>query len=250
MKKLKLVLLTVGIFCTSLLFHSCLDDDGYSLGKFWVAVATVESLDDYSHYFRLDDGTTLWPANVGYTGHNLETGRRAWLNYTILSDEMSGFDHYIKVNGVDPILTKKIAENMGEENDSIYGTAPVALHNEDIWIGDGYLNLIFKFNYGGQERHFVNLIPRGNDETGTNGVYELEFRHHAYDDPPINSVGGIVCFDISELSPGDDGMVKLKVYANTFNGERTYEFEYNSQKDSISERAPSDFAVDYFERVN
>lgn len=246
MEKLKLIMLTIGIFCTSLLFHSCLDDDGYSLGDFVMEVATVESTDSNQHYFKLDDGATLWPAAGYYLGHNLEDGQRAWLNYTILSDEKDGFTHYVKVNGVDPVLTKTIAEDLGEKNDSVYGTDPISVKN--IWIGNGYLNVIFGFNYGGKERHFVNLLHKVDAEA--ENPYELEFRHNAYDDPPEASVPGIVCFDLSDLPDTEGETVKLKVNVKTFNGAKTYELEYNSGKDMMSERAPSNSGLDYFERVN
>jgi len=210
-------------------------------------VATVESLDSNQHYFKLDDGSTLWPANViGYTGHNLDDGQRTWLNYTILSDDRDGFTHYVKVNGVDPILTKMIAEDLGEKNDSIYGTDPISV--EHIWIGDGYLNLIFEFNYGERERHFVNLIPKVSAGEGTS--FEVEFRHNAYNDPPQRAVPGIVCFDLSTLPDTEGETVKLKVHVKTFKGEKTFELDYNSDKDKVLERAPSSFDSDYFERVN
>lgn len=244
MKRMKIFVLTVTLLSMSLLFNSCLDDDGYSLGKYWLGVATVESLDNNQHYFKLDDGTSLWPAAGSYLGHNLNDGQRAWLNYTILSDSLSGFDHYVKINGVDPILTKKIAEDLGEKNDSVYGTDQIKV--DDIWIGDGYLNMIFAFNYGGTKRHFVNLLPAGDEEN----VYQLEFRHNAYDDPPATSVPSIVCFDLSDLPDTEGKTVKLTIKVKTFSGNKTYELDYNSDKELITDRDPSGFDIENFERVN
>lgn len=241
---MKFFVLAMGMLSMSLLFNSCLDDDGYSLGDYWVEVATIESLSSSDHYFRLDDGSTLWPAAGNYLGHNLDEGQRTWLNYTILSDSLSGFDHYVKVNGIEPILTKKIAEDLGEENDSEYGTDPVDV--DDIWIGDGYLNVIFKFNYGGQERHFVNLLPAGDEEN----AYQVEFRHHAYEDPAHRAVRGIVCFDLSSLPDTEGETVKLAVTVNTFGGSKTYELDYNSNKKLSAGNGPSSFETENFERVN
>jgi len=244
MKTLKVLMLTIGVLSSSLLFSSCLDDDGYSLGDYWLGVATIESLDSSEHFFRLDDGTSLWPAAGSYVGHNLNDGQRTWLNYTILSDSLNGFSHFVKVNGVDPILTKKMAEDLGEKNDSVYGTDPVKIR--DLWIGDGYLNVMFMFNYGGSERHLVNLLPIGDEKN----AYQVEFRHNAYKDPPQAAVPGIVCFDLSGLPDTEGETVKLTVKVSTFNGERTYELEYNSNTKLMTDRDPANFDIKDFERVN
>jgi len=244
MKMLKRLVLSVGVILTSLIFHSCLDDDGYSLGKFWIGVATIESEGSGAHYFRLDDNTTLWPVNVDYyTGHNLEDGQRTLLNYTILSDSLSGFSHYVKVNGVEPILTKKIAEDMGEKNDSIYGNDPVSI--KDIWIGGGYLNIWFITNVGGQVRHYVNLLPDMKEDS-----YSLEFRHNAYNDPDIASATGVVCFDLSSLPDTDGEDVTLTIKVKTFEGDKDLKFKYNSDMKTKGKNLPSDIGMGYFEKLN
>ncbi|WP_280778973.1 NigD-like protein [Parabacteroides sp. PM5-20] len=240
---MKLFLLTVVFAWVTLTFQSCLDDDGYSLGKYWIEVATIESLENNAHFFRLDDGKSLWPTAGYYTGHNLGDGQRIWLNYTILSDSMDGFSHYVRVNGLDPVLTKGIAADKGEENDVIYGTDPVNIEN--IWIGDGYLNVLFVFNYGGQETHFVNLLKDKKEED----LYSVEFRHNAYNDPARTGVRGIVCFDLRDLPDTEGETVKLKIRVNTFDGEKIYELDYNSDKNFPGKKILTEDTV-YFERVN
>lgn len=247
MKALSICVPVTGILSMVLLFNSCLDDDGaYSLGDFRMEIATVESLESSQHYFRLDDGTTLWPAAGYYLGHNLDDGQRTWLNYTLLSDKKDGFDHYIKVNGADPILTKKIAEDKGEENNAVYGTDPVGIDENYIWIGNGYLNIIFSFNYGGTKTHFINLLPAGDEEN----AYQVEFRHNAYNDPQQTAVSGIVCFDLSDLPDTGGETVKLTVKVNTFSGEKTYELDYNSNREQASGTESAGFNLENFERVN
>ncbi|MDL2281633.1 NigD-like protein [Parabacteroides sp. OttesenSCG-928-G06] len=243
---LKLMLLAVGIIGFFPVFQSCSDDDGYSLGDYWLDVATVETWEGNANYFRLDDGTTLWPAAGYYLGHNLREGQRTWLNYTILSDNKDGFDHYVKVNGVDTILTKGISEDKGLENDSYYGTDPVKINN--IWIGNGYLNVIFKFNYGGIKKHFINLLP----VTVNQNPYEVEFRHNAYNDPAEAGVASIVCFDLASLPDTEGKTVKLKVHVKTFDGDKTFELDYNTDKGAVLSKTPANLSVDmnYFETVN
>jgi len=242
MRMVKLFLLTIGVGLGSLAFHAC--SDGYSLDKFWVEIATIESTGSGSHHFRLDDGATLWPAAGYYKGHNLEDGQRVWLNYTILSDSLDGFSHYVKVNGLDVVLTKKIAEDLGEENDSFYGNDPVSI--KSLWIGSGYLNVLFAFNYGGEKRHFINLLSKQSEED----PYTLEFRHNAYEDPAEVGVRSIVCFDLSDLPDTNGETVKLKIRVKTFEGDKTIELDYNSEKQEDSKRVISSDNSDYFERVN
>ena len=57
MKTLRAFLLVIGIALVSLALPSCLDDDdSYSLGDIWIAVATVVPEGNNVYYLRLDDG--------------------------------------------------------------------------------------------------------------------------------------------------------------------------------------------------
>lgn len=241
---LKQLVLVVGVILASLTFHSCLDNDGYSLDKFWMNVATIESEGSGSHYFRLDDGSTLWPVNTDYyTGHNLQDGQRILLNYTILSDSQAGFTHYVKVNGVDPILVKKVAEDMGAKNDSIYGVDPVEI--KEIWLGGGYLNIWFAANFGGVDKHAVNLLSGD----GANESYRVEFRHNAYNDPAVTAATGLVCFDLSDLPDTNGETVVLTVKVKTFDGEKEFQFDYNSGTPAKGKNLSADIGMGYFEKL-
>ncbi len=228
MKTLNFFWMMMGVVLATLPFQSCLDDDGYSPGDFWVSIATVESEESSSsHYFKLDDGTTLWPAAGYYLGHNLENRQRIILNYTILSDSLSGYSHYVKVNDIDIVLTKPIAADKFAANDSIYGTDPVEI--KQMWIGSGFLNILFAANYGGQVKHFVNLVKNEQDEMPA-GSYKLEFRHNAYNDPALSSATGPVCFDLGSLTAGSMEVIKFTLAVKTFEGDKTYTFEYDPKK--------------------
>lgn len=228
MKTLKLFLVMIGLGLSSTLFYSCLnDDDGYSLGDFWIDIATVVPISDTSFYLRMDDGTTLWPAAPIYLNYKPEENQRALVNFTILSDEKDGYDHYIKINRIDNILTKEIAENKDAENDSIYGIDPVGLKN--IWVGDNYLNIYFTADYGGKEKHFVNLIPSEEDDV------TFEFRHNAYDDPKSGRLqGGLVAFKLpikmtpEKTSPVPDSTT-ISVKVKTFEGDKIYKIKFATQ---------------------
>jgi len=237
MKTLKLFLVVMGIGLCSLSFYSCLDDGDettHSLNDRWLQLVTIVPDGENAYYLRADDGKTFWPA-VNYNGYRPKEQTRALVDYTILSDEIGGFDHYVKINFVDERLTKAIAEDRGEENDVIYGTDPVniAKHSNGkdyIWIGDGYLNLYFEAYFGGTVKHFVNLV-----NTNPEDPYELEFRHHAYDDPKSHIAVGFVAFDLrsllstdSEMKPGiPEAPTALAIKVKTPDGDKTYNVEYH-----------------------
>ena len=180
MKTLRAFLLVIGIALVSLTLPSCLDDDdSYSLGDIWIAVATVVPEGNNVYYLRLDDGDKLWPAATNYPNYQPKPNQRALVNFTILADStqsnLGGFSHYVKVNAIHNILTKSIAKNEGAANDSIYGTDPVSIYENNMWIGDGYLNIYFETLWGGKTAHFINLIQ----PDAENDPYTLEFRHNA-----------------------------------------------------------------------
>ncbi len=62
MKTLRAFLLVIGIALVSLTLPSCLDDDNsYSLGDIWIAVATVVPEGNNVYYLRLDNGISYGP---------------------------------------------------------------------------------------------------------------------------------------------------------------------------------------------
>ena len=222
MKAFKVFVIITGLILTPLVFNSCLsDDDDYSLGKFWISIATVEPLDNNTYSLILDDGTKLWPAATNYPGYDPKNDQRALVNYTILSDSIQGYDHFIKVNSIQNILTKPIA-TLTAENDSVYGNDPVKII--DMWVGGGYLNVQFGFNYGGSKAHFINLVQ---DTTQTSTPKVLEFRHNAYNDQPVAGKEGLVAFNLSKLVEAGKDSVNFKVKVKTFDGEKTYDMSYN-----------------------
>lgn len=229
MKTVKLFLVMIGVTLSSTLFYSCLDDDGKSLDSFWIDLATVVPISDTSFYLRLDDGTTLWPAAPVNLNYKPKENQRALVNFTILSDEKDGYDHWVKINRIDDILTKDIAENEGAKNDSIYGTDPIEL--SAIWAGDNYLNVYLKAYFGGVKKHFVNLIPSAEDNSSL--VYEL--RHNAYDDPsPGYLRGDLVAFRLPEFEAVPDSLTPdsttITVKVKTFDGDKIYNIKFATKQ--------------------
>ena len=233
MKWIKCMLLSAGLAVAAFVLNSCSADDGYSLDKAWYSIATVRaSGNGYGsaapYWLILDSGTSLWPVATNVPLYNPQDKQRAFVVYTILSDEFSGYDHAVKILDIKGILTKPIAENLGDENDETYGTDPVEI--ADIWIGDGYLNIVFEFNYGGNTVHYINLMAIERDDT----PYCFEFRHNAHDDSERYRRKGIVAFDLSGVDTHGEE-VEITIQVKTFDGMKDYTVRYHSSNNTAAQ---------------
>ena len=114
-----------------LTLHSCLDDDGYSLDKAELGIVTVKPKGNDAYYLQLDENTTLWHVNISKPQVSKE--HRALVYFTRLSDSIPGYSHAVQLLRMDSVLTKAIAPDLCAENDSIYGTDPVSMHENRCW---------------------------------------------------------------------------------------------------------------------
>ncbi|MDD4777556.1 MAG: NigD-like protein [Fermentimonas sp.] len=191
-----------------LLINIGCDDNSKSLGNFGIDIATIIPEGNNSYSLQLDNGKKLWPAAkaVSFTPAKHQ---RVLLNYTILSDQKDGFDHYIKINDIWEILTKQVVE-LNAQNEISIGNDPVKTNS--IWIGGDYLNASFMFNYGGKQPHAINLV-RNSLTPGSEqeDVIELEFRHNSYESQSDRLYEGFVCFDLRPLRVMDSDSVKISV---------------------------------------
>jgi len=205
-----LLLLTLGM-------ASC-NDDGYSLGKYWVDIVTVNDKDSGQHDFTLDNGSQL---NVAATStHYKAKYKRAIINYTILGDiehNKDTTDYYIKLNRVYDVLTKDpIYINPDDEHkqDSI-GNDPVKIHS--IWIGGGYLNIYYGANVGGEISHLINLVSSTPiDEVNQADVIKLEFRHNKNNDPERYAAKSYVSFDLEPFKKGANETIQFEISVKEF----------------------------------
>lgn len=225
MKMLKTFLLVLGTILVSSTLYSCLNDDGYSLDKYSFGVATVKPLGNNSYYLQWDDSTSFWPA-AGVTAPNFDVSkeRRAFINFTLLGpgkDMNIEYDYAIRLNRIDTVLTKSIAEDLGDRNDEYYGKDPLSI--KTVWIEDGYINIQFAtyFEYG--SKHFMNLVKM-NDS----GPYKLEFRHNANGNKTGAEGWGLASFRLNSLPETEGETVTMKIKYNSYNGEKTFELKYKS----------------------
>ena len=144
------IILLAGI----LLIHIGCDDNSRSLGNFGIDVATVVPEGNNLYTLSLDNGKKMFPAATAVNYTPVEN-QRVFLNYTILSEERDGYDHYIKVNDIWNILTKQVIQLNAQNKDSI-GNDPLKINA--MWVGGDYLNVSFMFNFGGMRPHSINLV--------------------------------------------------------------------------------------------
>ncbi|MCD7978823.1 MAG: NigD-like protein [Tannerellaceae bacterium] len=226
MKKLSAFILVTVILLSCFCMTSCLDDDhivwkvrGYQ------SIFTVKVEND-GYYFQNDEGKTFLPITPVH-GYSPSRNHRAFVTYTLGPNESEVSDYAMYVHRIDSILSKKIAENLHEKNDTIYGQDPVKI--EKIWIGGGFLNIKFGTYWGGKEAHFVNLLQEDEGDPFT-----LTFRHNSYNDPDYKWAYGWVAFDLSglETEKTENETLKITVKVNTYQGIKEFPFEYKPEEDT------------------
>ena len=230
MKKtvLIIIIVSVGILLGSI---SC-DDNSNSLGNFGIDIATVIPEGDNAYSLLLDNGKRLWPA-ASAVNYSPAYNQRVFLNYTVLSDAQSGYDHYVKVNDIWNILTKQTVELTAQNQDSI-GNDPVKANA--VWVGGDYLNVSFMFNYGGIQPHAINLVKNTLSSEISPDAINLEFRHNAYQSPQTKLYEGFVCFDLKPFRVMNSDSAKLSVKVKGWSGETTYDVVYRYNQASVVAR--------------
>ena len=216
---------------------SCSKNDGYSLGKFYISVATVNKIDSHTFDLTLDNGQKLWPAASNFSwnfNYNLKDSQRVFVNYTLLSDQYGKYDHMVKVNDMWNILTKDVI-TLNNDNLQEVGHDPIRIN--DLWVANDFLNIGFLFNYGGIRPHTVNLVRNQLTQLDDGEeVLELEFRHNAFGTGADRLFDGLVCFDLKPFKRDDADSIKLKITYKDFprdgepSMERSHEvyYKYNS----------------------
>lgn len=196
MNKIKLTLVAL-LATLGLTFQSCNDDDHYSLGDFSIDWATVVSTNPGTYYLKSDTWGTLWPAATSLPGYSPRDGQRVIALFNPLADDFQGFDHAIKVEGIDEILTKDI-EKLTTENDKEFGNDPIYIEKDGLWVSGGHLNVAFVQNMPAYQKHRISLVAPAllADE---NGYIALELRYNNYEDVTGVGKNGYVSFDLTQL---------------------------------------------------
>ncbi len=217
---------------------SCSDDDGYSLDKFWVSMATVENPNnENAFYLRLDNNDLLWTAASNFINYRPQNGQRIIADYTILNDKPAGspYQHDVKLNDAYNVLTKSIYNITPATQDSI-GNDPIGIN--DMWVGGDFLNV--EFYYGGyNKRHFINLVKDNSKEYNDNRVH-LELRHNSYGDANTYRFKGIASFSLTSLviqPAATSNRIDLTIHVKEQDGsEKTYDYIYDPANKGVGPR--------------
>lgn len=217
---------TIAVIAAALAQSCSSDSDGYYIvypDRMPNAVVTVKTAADSTVYLQLDDSTTLLPTNMKdhpFKGKEM----RAFVNFRSVGSNAAPYTKAAVINRIDSILTKPTAATLGDRNDEVYGNDPLVIASGFPTVcEDNYLTLYIGTIWGKPSKaHLVNLV------TGTNAddPYEVELRQNAYGDTKGNSGYTTVAFSLKSLPKTGGKKVKLKVKYQSFEGEKTAEFDY------------------------
>ncbi|WP_418697832.1 NigD-like protein [Bacteroides sp.] len=223
MKKQKMTFVALMIlFLTMPMLQSCLDDwdDKYDT---LFAIGTVKVIEGKDYYFALDEGSKLYPGDTTYVrDYALVDGQRAFVYFSELKEQVTGYDYNAQIKHIENILTKDIYFMPAEKNDSI---GDDRVNATDFWITGDYLNIKYQFYYGSDKdkKHMLNLVVNeASTGEGHKADYvNLEFRHNAFNDSQLNLGTGLVSFkldNIADLLAGKKGLnIRVK---SLYDGER------------------------------
>ena len=232
MKKNLLTIAVILVACFT--FLSSCDNSGYYERR--VNIATVQPRGGYAYSLLFDDGRHLLPvaSAVRYVPRE---NQRVLLNFTILSGRYGEFDHLIRVNDIWNILTKQVVE-LTTENAEKIGDDPVIINR--MWEGGNFLNVSFRFNWGGIRPHYINLVKNTTVESASDDVIELEFRHNAYGSTNSFNRDGLVSFDLRPFQVEGQDEVRLAIRVNEPTGKRVIEivYRYNQEAQETIEDFP------------
>lgn len=229
-KYARLLSASIAFLVVTIALVSCNDNNSYSLDKSWISIVSVNKLSNNTYDFTLDNGKKLWIATPS-TGNLNPKYERAIINYTLLSDKVNGYDHYIRLNGYHDVLTKGVIyadPNNKNTQDSI-GNHPIKVYA--VWEGGGYLNIRFGYDAGGISKHMLNLVAAQPDLSVNDTSVKLEFRHNKNGDIERYPAAGYVSFDLTPYKIAGRDKVSFEIKAKDFDGNDkvyTVEYDYNS----------------------
>lgn len=203
MKKLRLPSIAfMLLFLITPMLQSCLDDldDPYKGALF--AVGTVKVIEGKDYYFALDEGSKLYPSDTTQIrNYAVVNGQRAFVYFTKLEEPLTGYEYNAQINHIEDILTKDVYSMPAEKADSI---GDDRVNATDLWITGDYLNIKYQIYHSNdqEKKHMLNLVIN-EASTGENDKPDyltLEFRHNAFNYPPLILGTGLVSFKLDKIT--------------------------------------------------
>lgn len=225
MNKLKFYLIAL-IALVGFTFQACDDsDDYYSVGDIAIDWATVVSLSPYTYYLEGDTWGTMWPAATSIPIYNPEEGQRVIVVFNPLADNIQGFDHAVKVEDIEEVLTKEV-EILTPETDEAYGNDPITINEGDMWVSGNHLNIVFIQNVPIKEKHRISLVTSVMD-VDNEGYVPVQLRYNTYQDTTDLQVNGSVSFNLSKLTDLPDAKGIRLTMNSSVNGMREILLNFN-----------------------
>ena len=187
------------VVATVFALQSCLDDNSYGTEDLLFSIGTVRVIEGQDYYMELDDGSNLYPTDTtAIDNYAVKDKQRAFVYFSLLEDELPGYDYNAKLEHIENILTKDIYRMPPDKADSI-GNDRIDVDN--IWLTQNHVNIVYKFYHSNDmnKKHMLNLVIDERQDVADDGYLHLAFRHNAYNDTPLQGGTGIVSFKLDNV---------------------------------------------------
>ncbi len=205
--------------------QSCDNKDGYSIGDIGMSWATVRVISGNTYYLDSDRFGTLWLSADAARWYKPVDGERVISYFNPLADNYNNYDMAIKLEAIYPILTKNIAE-ITPENEEEFGNDPIIIYKGNLWIDNGYMNIIFRQDMPLVDKHFINLVQGESIDGDMKDYVYLALRYNTYNDLSGYWQNGAVSFNLDSIDlTGKKGII-LRMNSKE-NGEIELEMNLN-----------------------
>lgn len=194
----KINLFWMAMLITTLALYSCDDNDGYSIGDIGSDWATVHVISNGSYSLTGDSWGTLWSAAASLPWYNPVDGQRVIAYFNPLYDNFQGYDHAVKVESIYNVLTKSV-EDLTAANAQDYGNDSILIYKSNMWVGGGYLNIVFRQNLPAHNFHRISLVRNTTVQQPDDGYIHLECRYNTYKDVTNYWADAAVSFNLKSL---------------------------------------------------
>lgn len=223
MKRQRMTFVTLMLLIlTTPMLQSCLDDWDNDYDTLF-AIGTLEVIEGKDYYFKLDEGSKLYPSDTSYVhNYTVVDGQRAFIYFSKLDEKLQGYDYNARINHIENILTKDIYFMPAEKADSI---GDDRINATDFWITGDYLNIKYQFYHSNnqEKKHMLNLVVNeaSSGESDKPEYLSLEFRHNAYNDSQLQLGTGMVSFKLDNIAGLMEGKKGLTIRTKSlYDGER------------------------------
>ena len=231
MKTARYCILSFVLLVLPLFLQSCKKEE--DLVRVSTAIATLKPNPALnSVVFKVNDKLFLYPVNISDREISTEE-RRVLIEFRKPKESealpMSSVGPQIYVTWIKLILTKPLAEDLGEEgNIEEYGQDPVEIVKDWMTLAeDGYMNICFRTMWGGRATHYINMVYTPEPDN----PYCVTLYHDAQGDYPDHSADALVAFKLDGLPDTNGQTVALKVKWMSFSGAKSTTFDYCTPTD-------------------